>query len=421
MKGKSIVSSAGLGLGAMLAGPAAAEAEDIRVTNLNDSGSGSLRDALEGANLDSDSDRLVFASKLSGTINLGAPLPVVFFPVDIAGPDARKVSIDAGNFRHFIINSSADGTAISGLTLRGGHANADDGGAIVSFADLTISDSTLSGNTADQGGGAIYATFGSELLVESSTISGNAANGYGGGIYSSEADVLIRNSTISGNSAGAAGGGVAVGGFPYPAFDVRNSTVTGNEASNYGGGLAELGIYGQEIRGTIVAGNSAPTFADLDDGPWPTSFSLIGDTDGATIDNDGGNLLNVDPRLKPLKNNGGPTNTHAFKKSPVRNKGSSDSPNSDQRGAPRKGKPDIGAYELTKCKGVIVNRVGTAKKDKLKGTKKKDGILGLGGNDKLAGKKGKDGLCGGQGKDKLKGGPGKDKLDGGPGRDKEVQ
>jgi Ca2+-binding RTX toxin-like protein len=111
-----------------------------------------------------------------------------------------------------------------------------------------------------------------------------------------------------------------------------------------------------------------------------------------------------------LKNNGGFTNTHAFKKSPAKNKlPKAETPKQDQRGAKRKGKGDIGAYELVKCEGVIVNRVGTAKKDKLKGTKRKDGILGLGGNDVLKGKKGKDGLCGGKGKDKLKGGPGKDK------------
>jgi Ca2+-binding RTX toxin-like protein len=111
-----------------------------------------------------------------------------------------------------------------------------------------------------------------------------------------------------------------------------------------------------------------------------------------------------------LRNNGGPTDTHAFKKSPVRNKVSkSQSEQKDQRGAKRTGKGDIGAYELVKCEGVVVNRVGTGKKDKLRGTNKADGMLGLGGNDKLLGKKGKDGLCGGKGKDKLKGGPGKDK------------
>jgi hypothetical protein len=177
------------------------------------------------------------------------------------------------------------------------------------------------------------------------------------------------------------------------------------------------------VSATIVADNSADNDGDdvYVEGPVDFAFSLIEEPDPETITGQG-NLLSVDPKLKPLKNNGGPTDTHAFKKSPAKNKvPKSESEKKDQRGAKRKGKGDIGAYELVKCEGVIVNRVGTAKKDKLKGTKKSDGILGLGGNDKLAGKKGKDGLCGGKGKDKLKGGPGKDKLDGGPGKDKEVQ
>jgi RTX calcium-binding nonapeptide repeat (4 copies)/Chlamydia polymorphic membrane protein (Chlamydia_PMP) repeat len=420
MKGKSIVSSAGLGLGAMLAATAAAQAENIPVTNLNDSGSGSLRGALNEANLDSDSDRLVFASKLSGTINLGAPLPVVFYPVDFAGPDARKVSIDAGNFRHFIINSSADGTAISGLTLRGGHANADDGGSIASFADLTISDSTLSGNTADQGGGAIYAV-GSELTIRSSTLHGNSAAFHGGAVYSrNDVDTRIADSTISGNTAGLDAGAVYKEYSGLGSLTISNSTLVRNQAGDNGGAL----YFGPtQIEGSIVADNTAAT-NDGDiwgSGSFSGSFNLI--EDAGNVGQFGtGNIVGVDPNLKPLKNNGGPTDTHAFKKSPAKNKlPKAETPKSDQRGAKRKGKGDIGAYELVKCEGVIVNRVGTAKKDKLKGTKKKDGILGLGGNDKLSGKKGKDGLCGGKGKDKLKGGPGKDKLDGGPGKDKEVQ
>jgi RTX calcium-binding nonapeptide repeat (4 copies) len=427
---KTIVAGAGLSLGAMLAGPAAAEAEEIQVTNLNDSGSGSLREALDAANLDSDLDRLVFASKLSGTINLGAPLPVVFYPADIVGPGARKVSIDAGSYRHFIVNSSADGTVISGLTLTGGNSN-DDGGAINSFGDLTVERSTLSGNTSAQEGGGIYATFDSELVIRSSTISGNRAgpgggnNVYGGGIFAESADVTIINSTISGNTAGEDGGGV----YLYNATaEIRNSTIASNTAETDAAGGLWIQNTPTELRGSIIAGNQAP-FEGNDitnyDSILETAFSLVGDDDiggNAGLTNDGGNLLGVDPKLKPLKNNGGSTNTHAFKKSPAKNKlPKGQTPKSDQRGAKRKGKGDIGAYELVRCEGVIVNRVGTAKKDKLKGTKKKDGILGLGGNDKLAGKKGKDGLCGGKGKDKLKGGPGKDKLDGGPGKDKEVQ
>jgi hypothetical protein len=420
---------AGLGasIGAVLALPAAAQAEDIPVTNLNDTGSGSLREALDEANLDTDLDRLVFKSKLSGTIDLGAPLPVVFEPVDIAGPGARKVSIDAGSYRHFIINSSADDTTISALTLTGGNVG-DEGGSISSSGDLTLVDTTVSGNTADAGGGGIHATFDSELVIRSSTISGNTggtgSGDYGGGILvNGGADLSLIDSTVSGNSAGEDGGGVYITGSES---EIRNSTITGNTAETNDGGGIYASFSDLSVRGTIVSDNTADSsdYTDLRllSGTLSSfSFSLVGDPDDHVISGST-NILGVDPKLKPLKNNGGPTDTHAFKKSPVKNKiPKGETPKADQRGAPRKGKGDIGAYELVKCEGVVVNRVGTAGKDKLKGTKKKDGILGLGGNDKLSGKKGKDGLCGGKGKDKLKGGPGKDKLDGGPGKDKEVQ
>jgi parallel beta-helix repeat protein len=418
-------------IGTLLAFPAAAQAEDIPVTNLNDTGAGSLREALDEANTDSDLDRILFKSKLSGTIHLTAPLAFVFYPVNIVGPGARKVSVDAGNYRHFIINSSADGTTISGLTLTGGNTG-DEGGAISSFGDLTLSNTTVSGNTADAGGGGIHATFDSDLVIRSSTISGNiggtGGGDYGGGILVNDGAALsLIDSTVSGNSAGEDGGGIYITGGADS--EIRNSTITANTAVEDDAGGVWAFDSPTSLRGTIVAGNEAGNgthdLVSVND-PFTSAFSLIGDTTQSVVSppivDEGGNLFDVDPNLKPLKNNGGPTDTHAFKKSPVKNKiPKSQSEKKDQRGAPRKGKGDIGAYELVKCEGVVVNRVGTAGKDKLKGTKKKDGILGLGGNDKLSGKKGKDGLCGGSGKDKLKGGPGKDKLNGGPGKDKEIQ
>ena len=409
---------------ALLVVPAAAQAEDFRVTNLNDDGAGSLRTALEEANGDTAADRILFKSKLSGEISLQDGL-FIDEPVTVTGPGARRVTVDANDDRLLVVSDAGD-TSISGLRLTNGHARplSSNGGAItVATTDLTLSRVQLAGNQADNSGGAV-GSFNSSLTIENSTLSGNDAANTAGAIYAFNSDVSIRSSTISGNDAENFGGATyfAGDGAPYPEIEILNSTVTANSAS-YGGGLYDLSMPGpHEVRGSIVAGNDGALGADdLDDGTWAAAFSIVGDTGGATIDDNGGNLLNVDPKLKPLRNNGGPTDTHAFKKSPAKNKGPSDAPNSDQRGAPRKGKADIGAYELTKCKGVIVNRVGTAGKDKLKGTKKKDGILGLGGNDKLSGKKGKDGLCGGSGKDKLKGGPGKDKLSGGPGRDKEVQ
>jgi hypothetical protein len=448
MSGRSML-GAGLSLGTLAALPATAQAEDFKVTNLNNSGSGSLRHAIAEAEGAPGADRVLFKSKLSGSIDLeGSPLEVQGGDLKIVGPGARRVTVGApAEGRTFELRGSiappvpyADmDVTISGLTLTGGDArntSDGDGGAILAIGevDLTLSQVTITGNTAIDGGGLVLKPYGTyaELIVESSTISGNSAvTGNGGGIYGSGASARVSNSTISGNMAGNLGGGAAVlqvGSNRYPSFEVRNSTVTRNEA-NYGGGLAaSFSPYvpgpGFPLVGSIVAGNTAPTNPDLDvaNAAWNAAFSLIGEVGSADFNDEGGNLIGADPKLKPLKNNGGPTNTHAFKRSPAKNKlPKAETPKQDQRGAKRKRKGDIGAYELVKCEGVIVNRVGTAKKDRLKGTKRKDGILGLGGNDKLSGKKGKDGLCGGKGKDKLKGGPGKDKLDGGPGKDKEVQ
>jgi Ca2+-binding RTX toxin-like protein len=426
MSGKRIGAGTGMSLGALLALPAGAQADDFTVTNLNDSGAGSLRDALVEANGNPGADRVLFKSKLSGTIELGDRLEVYSTDLEIIGPGARKLTLDAGGDSRVLYASGITtfDLTLSGLTLTGGYASTGGAGIVFSGGgDLMVSRTTITDSHSLSSGGGI-AAFGSEssLIVESSTISGNSAGGHGGGVYSQYVETSIRNSTISGNSTDGTGGGAVVRGFyTGPDFEVRNSTVTGNDAV-VGGGLADMANdEASLLRGSIVAGNTDDLGTpDLEEGPWAMSFSLIGDTTGAGIEDNGNNLLDVDPKLKPLRNNGGPTNTHAFKKSPAKNAGPSEAPKSDQRGAKRKN-PDIGAYELVKCEGVIVNRVGTAKKDKLKGTKRKDGILGLGGNDKLQGKKGKDGLCGGKGKDKLKGGPGKDKLDGGPGKDREVQ
>ncbi len=70
-----------------------------------------------------------------------------------------------------------------------------------------------------------------------------------------------------------------------------------------------------------------------------------------------------------------------------------------------------------KCAGHTATKVGSGKRDVLKGTAGRDVVLGLGGNDVLRGFRGNDLLCGGSGKDKLLGGPGRDRLLGGPAAD----
>jgi Ca2+-binding RTX toxin-like protein len=441
---RTVLAGTGISLGASLFGAASAQAADFTVTNLNDGGAGSLRQAITDANAAPGSDRILFQSKLTGQITLGSELPGIQDGVEIAGPGADKLAISGNNsFRIFNVNPTfamnMPPVTISGLKLTAGSVTSADGAAIGSkYTDLTVSNSVISQNNATGLGGGI-ASVGGNVTIRSSTISGNSASS-GGGIFdesgSAATGLTVENSTITGNSTTNEGGGLFFSSSsPSAPFTVRSSTISDNTAvgTTYGGG----GFY---IRGggtgtvtnTIVAGNTANAGPDISTGPSTSvsaAFSLIENTSGAAITGSP-DIFGKRPLLAPLADNGGPTPTQALLNgSPALDAGSSAGLATDQRGAPRpfdlkgiNGLPggngaDIGAYERNLCGKVIVNRVGTPGNDVLVGSPGADGILGLAGNDKLKGLAGNDALCGGPGKDKLKGGAGNDLLVGGAGKD----
>jgi Ca2+-binding RTX toxin-like protein len=408
---------------------ATAEAADFTVTNLNDAGAGSLRQALLDANASAGSDRILFQSTLTGQITLASQLPTITGPTELLGPGPDKLTVSGNNaVRILYVNTTpGDDVVVSGLRLTAGDATGD-GGAIASGdADLTIRNATVSGNIADADGGGVFAENG-KLTVQSSTISGNGTRGRGGGGIYAYNDALIQNSTISGNHAADAGGGLYT---QIGTVAIESSTISGNSAATDGGG----GVYSFDavstvtFSNTIVADNTAALGPDLRtfEGSFSAAFSLIENLSGATVSSTGPNITGVDPKLVALADNGGTTPTQALSVgSPAIDQGQASGV--DQRGAPRpfdlagialagSNQADIGAYEQVLCGQVLVNEIGTDGNDTISGTSGPDGVLGQGGNDKLKGLTGNDGLCGGAGKDKLKGGTGNDKLLGAGGKD----
>ena len=207
------------------------------VTTTDNAGSGSLRDAITSANANAGPHTIafqtagVFASPQ--TISLLTALPTITESVTIIGTGATNLTIqrDPGavtDFRIFDVESaglSPNSVTISDVTLSGGQA--DDGGAIRSAGEtLSLDSVVISGNTASDEGGGIYFTGqnGSTLSIANSTISGNTAGDGGGGV--SAQNVTLSNSTLSGNSAGSFGGGISAG-----TATLTNSTVSGNTAS----------------------------------------------------------------------------------------------------------------------------------------------------------------------------------------------
>ena len=451
------MAGAGMSLGATLV-TGTAEAADFTVTNLNDSGAGSLRQAITDANSNPGADRVLFQSGLSGQITLGSLLPTITESLQVLGPGPDKLTVSGNNnsgiFLVYPVPNQQPVT-ISGLQLTGGKFS--DGGAILSkYASLTVENAVISGNTADDFAGGGIVNQGGSLVLRSSTVSGNSIDGAGGGIYvwqGTPEGTTIENSTITGNTATNTGGGIQFSASSVHPLIIRNSTISGNSAGSSfgGGGLFLDGGSSRTMVNTIVADNTAPVAPDVSTYSGNTldaSFSLIENPSGATITG-GPNIFGQDPMLGPLADNGGPTPTQALELvSPAIDQGQASGV--DQRGAPRpfdfagialagSNQADIGAYERVLCGGKLVNEIGTAGNDVIAGTAGSDGILGLGGKDTLKGLAGNDGLCGGPGKDKLKGGKGndtllgqagkdtliggkgKDKLKGGKGNDKEIQ
>jgi uncharacterized repeat protein (TIGR01451 family) len=231
---------------------------------------------------------------------------------------------------------------------------ASDGGGIWNRSVLTLTNSTISGNTATQYGGGIHID-GGALALNSSTVSGNTTTQQGGGIFNGGAggtlggSLGVNNSTVSGNTAGWSGGGIRNRGT----MTLNSSTVSRNAADSTGGGIATDGEL-VTLQNTILAGNAGDTGPDCSGDISSSAYSLIGNTSGCTYTPGTGGLYDVEPNLGLLI---GPQSAPWYQPllsgSPAIDAGDlagcfDDAGNpldSDQRGAARVGRCDIGAYE----------------------------------------------------------------------------
>ena len=443
-RGVAVASGAALALGTLAAGTPAAAAT-FQVTNLNDSGAGSLRDALFDANTLAGADTVTFQAGLTGTITLTSGQLYITDSVAVQGPGSAVLAVSGDNTsRVFYVGDGTNNVidvTISGLTVTGGRA--DPGAGIVSWGEslvldnvvvtgnasiagggvaalydsaaTTILDSIISGNSAAEGGGVfLYGTaqtliedtvisdndaggveggngagiaarrLTGSLTIERSTLSGNDAESAGGGLFvdgGQGASLTVRGSTVSGNTADA-GGGVYLYGLAGAAL-IENSTVSGNQATGgpgggiylynlYGGGSLTLrhatiagntastnggGIYLYDgtvrLENTIAGDNSAPSGNDLANGKggaFDLLATLVEDPGTATVNDLGGAILNQDPQLGPLANNGGTTQTHLpATAGPAVNSGNNGaSAATDQRGVARPVgvQVDMGAVEV---------------------------------------------------------------------------
>src|SRR6266550_8384798 len=339
-----------------------ARADTITVTNTNDSGPGSLRQALADAN---DGDTITFA--VTGIIGLASGELVINRNITISGPGANLLAVsraaNAAPFRIFHVMLGHN-VITEGLTISNGSVLNTFGGGIYNFESaLTVINCTLAGNSAlgQQGsGGRIFSNGGgaggtASLTIINSTFSGIAAatgGAVGNNGSSGMANLTITNSTLSGNSASFVGGGVddhtANG---TASITITNSTLSENTSANismFKGGMLDIG-------NTIL--KAAASGVNLEIGKLATvtshGYNLSSD-DGAGYLNGPGDQINTEPMLGPFQDNGGPTFTHGLLPgSPAIDGGDpnfTSPPYYDQRGPDfwrvRNGRIDSGSFEV---------------------------------------------------------------------------
>ena len=262
--------------------PASPFATTFPVTKTADTDDGScdpdcsLREAIEAANANPGADVVPVPA---GIYLLTLGQLVVSDEVSIAGAGQTNTIIDgAAADRVIDIGQPAGVVAISGVTIQNGYdasISTCGGGIRSSQVDLTLTNSTVSGNTTVACGGGIGIDLGN-LTLTNSTVSGNNAD-FGGGIWIDKGALTLTNSTVSGNNALVRGGGIAAISYYGSYADdlaLTNSTVSGNTAISSGGGIWNESTYGDlTLTNSTVSGNtSAGSY-----GGGIANFSYYGD------------------------------------------------------------------------------------------------------------------------------------------------
>jgi len=292
------------------------------------------------------------------------------------GPDVTfvKAHPDSGIAAYRVFSFYSDKAVLENISVMNGCSIY--GGGIIGNFDLTLNNVNISACTADYGGGGLFLQ--NNNSISNCAIYNNHCDDDGGGIYYSRTSgsfsLNIENSTISGNTADSLGSALYIesygGSSTNPAevnANINSSTVVGNTSetliylkSKYELTDATLNF---NVKNSLFENSGNVYYEDITSFyNFDRSFTLCNDIsmpDGSV----NGNQNNVDLKLFPLADNGGGTYTHALKEdSPAVDAISISSGSGNWNGAPlldQRGisiinnMKDIGAYE-----GYISDTIG---------------------------------------------------------------
>lgn len=246
------------------------------VTDLGDNGgvdpnpgdnTGTLRQAIVDANATPDDDTIDFDPSLFGTpqaitLEAGLVAGADGGGLAIAGPGASLLTVrrdPAAGTDFRVLGSASPALDLSGFTISGGTAVA---AGVLSQGTTTLDHMAITGNNANGIIGGLYVSGGQTVTITNSSISGNTSTQSGGLQVGNGATVNLIDSDVSGNTSTGAGGAGGILVFYNSTLNLERTTVTNNHApAGAGGGIVALNGSTINIVDSALSGNTAKTAA----------------------------------------------------------------------------------------------------------------------------------------------------------------
>ncbi|MBF0420287.1 MAG: DUF4347 domain-containing protein, partial [Magnetococcales bacterium] len=223
------------------------------VTNLNDSGAGSLRQAISSANANAGDDDIVFTNGLSGNINLSSTITI---------NDANNLTI----------NGDTNNDSVADITIEGNGGNYKAFSVTLGSSTKTLTLQSININnfaqTALTGSAIWLGTNGGYLILNDSTISNCSASSAGAILANNGTHITLNRDILTGNSATGSGGsgGAIVAAGASVVLTINNCTISSNTATvgvnSYGGGITSM-FATTTINDSIISNNSAYGYAGV--------------------------------------------------------------------------------------------------------------------------------------------------------------
>jgi hypothetical protein len=279
------------------------------VTNLADTGPGSLREAIATTEPGGAVD---FEPGLAGAITLTTGTLTIAKDLTIAGPGSVMITVSGGHASTVFSIDPTFRVAIAGLTVAEGSGAS--GGGIHNSGTLTLTDSVFRDNTATLStgngtGGGIWndgtVTVTDSILSDNTvTAADSRFTSTGGGIANRGTLTLIR-STVSGNVAVGSNAtlGQGAGIWNVGTLTVTDTIVSDNATTRFGGpgggiwNAGTLTVIGSTLSGNVAFGFNADGGGIWNDGTLTVTGSTLSGNDGSErgggIENDAGGTLTL--------------------------------------------------------------------------------------------------------------------------------